>query len=136
MTTLTPSRVAEMLASLDVPVLSRTSVPSDDEMRALIDVWEAARKAKTPQWTEGQPPWTDGDALLFQVDTNEGVQTFVGRVDEQGTMVDCDYGDGFGWESHSVDRWIKLDDLMETFANEELPPWKDEDAADKVGGGQ
>ena len=55
MTTLTPARVAEMLAALDVPVLSRTSVPSDDELRVLLDVWVAYSKlVEKCRWTPGK----------------------------------------------------------------------------------
>ena len=65
-------------------------------------------------WTAGEPPWTDGDALLFQVDLADNTtQTFIGRVDDSGMMVDLDYGDDYGWRAKSVDRWVLLSTVLD-----------------------
>ena len=79
-----------------------------------------------PRWTEGQPPWTDGDALLFQIVLKNGeTETHIGCVDDSGTMVDLEYRDDIGWHSEDVDRWIKLYDVLNFLNNQESrPPWE------------
>ena len=68
------------------------------------------------KWEKGQPPWTDGEAMLFQVDLSDGsTETFIGRVDDDDTMVHLDYldyGEDIGWQADSVDRWILLEDVL------------------------
>ena len=65
------------------------------------------------KWEKGQPPWTDGEVMLFQVDLSDGsTDTFIGCVDDTDSMVDPEYGDDIGWEAESVDRWILLEDVL------------------------
>jgi len=66
-------------------------------------------------WNLGQPPYTDGDGLLWQIDLDGGTtKTFIGAVDSGGMMVDLDYGDDQGWHSESVSRWIDLTEVLDS----------------------
>jgi len=66
------------------------------------------------KWNDGEP-FPGGPMLMFQVDMeNRTKDTFIGRCDETGSMVDP-AGEDIGWESDSVSRWILLNTVLASF---------------------
>jgi hypothetical protein len=54
----------------------------------------------------------DTDEEIFAVvETNSGARYFVCVIDENGTLVDLENGDDYGWEVDSIDRWVSLSEL-------------------------
>lgn len=66
-------------------------------------------------WRTDEPPIEE--PMFAIVETNGGSRYFIGQIDQQGTLVDLDYGDDYGWESDCIDRWCPLDHVIEAIEN-------------------
>lgn len=63
----------------------------------------------TIKWRTDMPNLDE--AILAIVETKGGTRYFVCEVDENETLCDLEFGDDYGWQMESIDRWVSLSDL-------------------------
>lgn len=51
--------------------------------------------------------------FLAIVNTNQGIEIVVAKIDEEGFLLYADTGDDVGWEVHDVALWADLQDMYD-----------------------